>query len=131
MTDTYLRRPLTVRAFLFEGQPQDQWPDWLREHQIATNMGLVNPALANGVMLIPQPHGPTVNVSSGQHVVLERGALARYKAGEFDELFLVQEAETPVAEAEPPTPVFDAPAEKPATRGKAAEPVEAPAADAE
>lgn len=134
MTD-YIRKSTTVQAYLFGGQPQAQWPEWLREHKIATNMGIVPPALAHGVLLIPQQHGPTINVVSGQTVVLERGVLTRYKAEEFAELFVSADAEPETPAATPaPAPAVEtkSAAEKKPAKAKDETPAETPAAtDAE
>lgn len=129
MTDTYIRKATPVKAYLFEGQPQVQWPDWLRDHKIATNLGIVTPALSHGVLLISQAHGPTVNVPPGSYVVLEGGKLAKYKLSEFAELFVSEDEgsvdETPVVAVETPPA---APVVEKATRGKD-KAAEAPAAE--
>lgn len=144
MTD-YIRLSTPVKAFQFEGQPQDQWPTWLLEHKVNSTMGMVSPALAQGVLLIPQMHGPTVNVVPGQYVVLEGGKLTKYTADQFVESFVAAGAEAatpmtePTASTAAPEPVAEAPAaaapepvvERPAPRAKPTAAPEAPAAEAD
>lgn len=149
MTDSYIRLSTPVKAFRFDGQPQDQWPAWLLDHKVNSTMGMVSPALAQGVLLIPQMHGPTVNVVPGQYVVLEGGKLAKFTADQFAEAFVAAGAEPATQTTEPlveaatvaaPEPVAEAPAaaaapepvaEKPASRTGAAPAPEAPAAEAD
>lgn len=130
MTDNYVRLPSKVKAWQFQGQPQDQWPEWVRDIRVTTPMGQTPIGLGAGVLLVPTSTGVTRNAVFGHWVVLEDGGVYSYKPEKFEEFFVSADGEpaTPVAEA-PPVTAAAAPepaAEKPAaTRSK---PTPAPAA---
>jgi hypothetical protein len=127
MTDLYVRLPSQVKAWQFHGQPQDQWPEWVREIRVTTPMGQTPIGLGAGVLLVPTASGVTRNAQQGHWLVLEDGGVYTYKPEKFEEFFASADAEpaTPVVEPQAAAPVVEKPA---ATRAKP-EPAPTPAAE--
>lgn len=121
----YRRKATPVDAWRYEGQPQAEWPEWVRDHRVPTNMGLVPIAAGAGVLLLPTKGGTTINVTQGQFLVLEDGAVAVFKPEKFEQFF--------DAVATDPAPAADPAPEptKPKGRKDAPEPAADPAPAAE
>jgi hypothetical protein len=96
--------PSKVKAWQFQGQPQDQWPEWVREIRVTTPMGQTPIGLGAGVLLVPTASGVTRNAQQGHWLVLEDGGVYTYKPEKFEEFFVSADAEpaTPVVRAAPP-----------------------------
>lgn len=84
----YVRRPSDIQVFHFQGQHRDEWPDWLRDYSVYTEMtGAASVAVdAVGVMLIPNRE----NFGSGKpgdYIVNEAGVVSPYTPKQFEALF--------------------------------------------
>ena len=135
MTD-YRRKPTPAKAWQYDRQPQAQWPEWVRNHRVNTNMGQQPIGAGAGVVLVPTKGGTTVNMVVGDFLVLEGdthtdpvngtihgGTLTVLKPDAFEAQF---ETAEPVEVNQDPAPSA-APAPK--SRAKTVEVEPAPAAE--
>lgn len=97
MSDNYVRRPTPAKAWKYDRQPQAEWPQWVRDYEVATTMGLQRIGAGPGILLVPTKNGTTLNVPAGDYVVLEGAVLSIVKGGDFDNLFVA--ADEPASEA--------------------------------
>lgn len=69
----YTRKPTTAKAWQYTKQAKAEWPQWVRDYEVSTNMGLQPIGAGPGILLIPQKAGATINVTDGEWLVLEDG----------------------------------------------------------
>lgn len=67
----YTRKPTTAKAWQYGKQAKAEWPQWVRDYEVATNMGLQPIGAGPGLLLIPQKTGATIQVTDGEWLVLE------------------------------------------------------------
>ena len=84
---TFTRKPTAVEAWRYDRQPKTDWPQWLQDFQVTTNMGLQPIGAGPGVLLIPSKSGATANVPAGDWIVLENGVITAYKDAAFRAAF--------------------------------------------
>lgn len=98
----YTRKPTVVEAFQYDRQPQKDWPQWLKDYQVATPMGFQGVGAGPGVLLVPNKNGPTINVTVGEWVVYENGVLLVFRNDLFEAAFEGAAATEAPAAAEAP-----------------------------
>lgn len=123
------RKPTTAQAWQYSRQAKKDWPTWVQDYQVHTPMGPQSPGAGAGVLLLPTKNGPTINVSDGEWLVLENGALLVFRDETFQASFDVPSNAAPVVEPTPTTePVKPAKGDKKPAGDKPAE--DAPAVEA-
>ncbi len=108
----YHRKPTEAQAWQFQRQPKAEWPAFVTEYEVLTNMGPQRPGLSGvGTLLLPVRSAVNLTANPGDWVVKENGVLTVMRPAEFEALFEafgVSQVETAAA---PDTP---APAVEPA-----------------
>lgn len=91
---TYVRRQSDIQVFEYQHQHRDEWPAWLRDYSVYTEMtGAASVAVdAIGIMLIPNRENFSP-AKPGDYVVNEGGVVSAYTAKQFAALFEEQAAE--------------------------------------
>ncbi|USN15389.1 hypothetical protein KIKIMORA_02430 [Brevundimonas phage vB_BpoS-Kikimora] len=99
------RKATTAQAWQFTRQPKKDWPTWVQDYQVHTPLGPQSPGLGAGVLLLPTKNGPTINVTDGEWLVQENGALLVFRDETFHASFdLPADAVQAAAPAEAPAP---------------------------
>lgn len=100
MTLLYIRKPQPVLAWQYEDQPQDQWPQWVRDYRVYGGMGEVPIGRSGvGTVLVPT-RGTSIVVQKGDWLVadgfventdgtydMKKSVIGVHHAGEFAEQF--------------------------------------------
>lgn len=89
----YRRKPTPAQAWQFNGQPRDEWPEFVAEYTAHTVMGALSVGLStNGLLMIPVAgEESAVAVNYGDWAVLEGKVLSRVRNSEFNDKFEVAE----------------------------------------
>lgn len=92
---SYRRKSTPVEAWQYQGQPQAEWPAFVRDFQAYTQLGLAKASTNNmGTMFLPQAGAQgAVVVNTGDWLVQEGDKLVAFKGGVFAAMFEAVEGE--------------------------------------